>query len=59
MLDPLGGTDSPTHVAPLLKLNVDNGGVILETYTTPGCAAASVVPKTAKEKIPNRQKSAE
>ena len=59
MLDPLGGTAFPTHVAPLLKLNVVPGGAILETYKTPGCAAASVVPITAKEKIPNRQKSAE
>ena len=42
-----------------LKLNDEVGGVILETYRTPGCAAASVVPRTAKENIPNRQKSAE
>jgi hypothetical protein len=59
MLDPLGGTRPPFHVAPLLKLNDVPGGEMLEIYTTPGCAAASVVPITAKEKIPNRQKSAE
>jgi hypothetical protein len=59
MLDPLGGTAFPTHVAALLKLKVVPGGAILETCRTPGCAAASVVPRTAKENIPNRQKSAE
>jgi hypothetical protein len=51
MLEPLGDTAPSTQADVLLKLKDLPGGAISETYNTPGCAAASMIRRTAKEKI--------